>query len=134
MPTKPKRTCKAGSNFATALQAHGISNKEMSGIMGCHCSTITGWRYKGVPEQHAQIAADFLHVKPGCITATSKRRSKPFKDTVIARRHKEPSITPVNTITINGEAYIRVAEAEAAVRQAIDTIVDTALDAKPTFS
>jgi hypothetical protein len=125
MPTKPKRTCKAGSNFATALDAHGISNNAIADVMGCHCSTITGWRYRGVPAHHAQLAANFLHVKTASITSSSKRKSKPFAakrtDVVIAGKPTTKRI--VDTITINGDSYVRTDD----VRDVIEAAIEVAL-------
>jgi hypothetical protein len=116
MPNKPKRTCQAGSNFATALQAHGISNKEMAETMGCHNSTITGWRYKGVPEQHAQLASEFLHVKPTTITARNKKRGKKFltakpRHTVFAQMTPAPTApTAPEAMIINGIEFVPKAD------------------------
>jgi hypothetical protein len=128
MPSKPKRTCQAGSNFATALQAHGISNKSMDETMGCHNSTITGWRYKGVPEQHAKLAAEFLHVKAATITARSKRRGRPFitakpRHTVVAQMTPTRSVEPENMI-INGIEYVPKADMDGLL-----ALVESAKDA-----
>jgi hypothetical protein len=133
MPNKPKRTCKAGSNFATALEAHGISNAEMSDMMSCHCSTITGWRYRGVPAVHAQLAADFLHIKAATITSKSKRKGRPFTDKAItttpADYPKTVITAPIQvagpeTITINGEVYVRQDDVNDAMEEMIDAVIN----------